>query len=286
MTPADAALITPSFRGDLERCRLLVDSVGRHVPASVPHYLVVDRRDVPLFRSMEDARTRLLVVEEVIPWWIMRIPRVRRFWWSWRSGPVKNWVLQQIVKLSIPKLLREPTLYYVDSDVFFVDRFDPASLMKDGKAPLFRETGQKGLIPNNDRWHAVAAGLLGMPVENSYDTNFIGNIICWRRSTAMALLDQLSRVAETHWVRAIARKWSLSEYVLYGMFATRVSEQAAREQYWDSVDRTACYWDTSPMDRSQLDDFRAKVASPKVAVMISAKSRTDVGAIRSAFGFR
>src|ERR1019366_6084207 len=106
---ARAAIVTPSFRGDLDRWRLLVDSVARHVPASVPHYLVVDRRDVPMFRAMESGRTRLLVVEEVIPWWIMRVPGVRRFWWSWRSRPIKNWILQQIVKLSVPSVVPEAT---------------------------------------------------------------------------------------------------------------------------------------------------------------------------------
>jgi hypothetical protein len=286
MNHSDAALITPSFRGDFERCRLLVESVDRHVPRNVPHYLVVDRRDVPLFRPMESSRTHLLVVEEVIPWWIMRIPGVRRFWWSWRSRPIKNWILQQIVKLSIPKAVRESTLYYVDSDVFFVERFDPGLLMRDGKAPLFRETGKAGLIPNNDRWHAVASSLLGLPVEATYDTNFIGNIICWRRTTVLALLEHLARVSGVHWVRALARSWSLSEYVLYGLFATRVWKPAAREQYWDAIDRTACYWDTTPMSRHDLDAFRGKLASQQVAVMISAKSRTDTGAIRSAFGFQ
>lgn len=282
---ARAAIVTPSFRGDLDRCRLLVDSVARHVPASVPHYLVVDRRDVPMFRAMESGRTRLLVVEEVIPWWIMRVPGVRRFWWSWRSRPIKNWILQQIVKLSVPSVVPEATLFYVDSDVFFVDRFDPQTLVRDGKMPLFRETGQSGLIPSNDRWHAVASGLLGLPIEATYDTNFIGNIICWRRSTAMALTEHVAKVAGVHWVRAFAQTWSLSEYVLYGLFATRVSKQAALEHYLDPVDRTLCYWDTTPMSQADLEGFRDKLAAPKVAAMISAKSRTDTRIVRKVFGF-
>jgi hypothetical protein len=281
----DAAIVTPSFRGDFELATLLVESVDRHVPKSVRHYLVVDRRDVPMFRALESARTRLLVVEDVIPWWIVRIPRVRRFWWSWRSRPIKNWILQQIVKLSVPRFVNEETLFYVDSDVFFVDRFDPASLVQDGKMPLFRECGQAGLVPHNDPWHAVAAGLLGLPVEPTYDTNFIGNIICWRRRTALALTDHVSKVAGTHWVRAFARHWRLSEYVLYGLYATRVSKEAQAEQYPDPVDRTLCHWDPTPMNQSDLEAFKAKIVAPKVAAMISAKSRTEVRTIRRVFGY-
>lgn len=281
----DAAIVTPSFRGDFERAVLLVESIERHVPKAVRHYLVVDRRDVPMFRPLENGRTRLLVVEDVIPWWIMRIPRVRRFWWSWRSRPIKNWILQQIVKLSVPRVVHESTLFYVDSDVFFVDRFDPAALVKDGKMPLFCETGQAGLVAHNDPWHQVGAKLLGLPVERTYDTNFIGNIICWRRRTALALTDHVSRVSGVHWVRAFARHWRLSEYVLYGLYATRVSAEAQREQYPDPVDRTLCYWETTELKEPDLERFKAKIAPPQVAAMISAKSRTDVRAIRRVFGY-
>jgi Family of unknown function (DUF6492) len=281
----DSALVTPSFRGDFERCAVLVESVARHVPATVPHYLVVDRRDVEMFRALEGRNTRLLVVEDLIPWWIVRIPTVRRFWWSWRSRPIKNWILQQIVKLSVPRVVSEPTLFYVDSDVFFVDRFDPGSLLRNGKAPLFHETGKAGLIAFNDRWHGVASGLLGLPVESSYDTNFIGNLICWRRSTALALASHVAQVANRHWIRAFASSWSLSEYVLYGMYATRVSKDAASQQYSDPVDRTLCYWDTTPMNEDELRRFRDRLGTPQVAAMISAKSRTDVRAIRKVFGY-
>ena len=281
----DAAIVTPTFRGDFERCSLLVESVDRHVPRSVHHYLVVDRRDVPMFRPLASARTRLLVVEDIIPWWIVRVPGVRRFWWSWRSRPIKNWILQQIVKLSVPRVVDEETLFYVDSDVFFVDRFDPATLVKDGKMPLFSETGQAGKVAHNDPWHAVAARLLGLPVEKSYDTNFIGNIICWRRRTAIALTDHVSKVAGVHWVRAFARHWRLSEYVLYGLYATRVSKDAAEAQYPDPVDRTLCHWDPTPMGREELERFRAQITAPRVAAMISAKSGTDMATIRRVFGY-
>jgi hypothetical protein len=281
----DFALITPSFRGDFERCALLVESASRHVPECVPHYLVVDRRDVAMFRSLEGGNTRLLVVEDVIPWWIVRIPTVRRFWWSWRSWPIRNWILQQIVKLSVPRVVSEQTLFYVDSDVFFVDRFDPRSLLRDGKAPLFHETIPRGLIPYNDRWHAVASELLGVPAEASYDTNFIGNIICWRRSTALALTAHVARVARRHWIPAFASTWRLSEYVLYGLYVTRVSKEAAAEQYSDSIDRTLCYWDTKPMNEEDVQRFKDQLAAPKLAAMISAKSQTNVRTIRKIFGY-
>src|ERR1700722_6338854 len=77
--PLSCALITPSFRLDFERCALLTESVERFVPPHVTHYLIVDRRDVPQFRALEGKRTRLLVVEDIVPYWIVRIPKIRRF---------------------------------------------------------------------------------------------------------------------------------------------------------------------------------------------------------------
>jgi hypothetical protein len=285
------AIITPSFRGDFDRCALLVESAARHVPESVAHYLVVDRRDVPMFRPLAVGRTRLVVVEDVIPWWIMRIPAVRRFWLSLRSRPLKNWILQQIVKLSAPRYAAEETLFFVDSDVFFVDRFEPSALLRHGKAPLFVEHGQRRVPSDNpwsamnDRWHEAAVKLLGIDGEPKYDTNFIGNIICWRRSVAIGLLRHIEQITGAHWARAVARNWTLSEYVLYGVYATRVSKNAPSSQYPDATDRTHCYWENAPMSEADLERFRAAVAPPKVAAMISAKSRTDVRAIRKAFGY-
>jgi hypothetical protein len=47
--------------------------------------------------------------------------------------------------------------------------------------------------------------------EPTYDTNFIGNVICWRRSTAVALVEHVAQVAGRHWIQAFAAAWRLSE---------------------------------------------------------------------------
>ena len=45
MTPT-VALVTSSYRGDLERCRLLCDSIDRFVTGHRRHYLLVEAADV------------------------------------------------------------------------------------------------------------------------------------------------------------------------------------------------------------------------------------------------
>jgi hypothetical protein len=277
------ALVTPSFRLDLQRCELLVESVQARLASHVRHYIVVDRRDVPLFKHFESDRTRILIVEDIVPWWIFRAPGLRRFWISLRTRPLKNWILQQIVKLSIPGVVSEDVLLYADSDVFFIAPFDPRSLERAGKVPLFVETGQRGLIRSNDHWHGVAAKLLGIPQDpDGYDTNYIGNVITWRRQNALALTRRLEEVAGKAWPLTLAPLNAFSEYVLYGMFAQRVLGESS--QQWDDPQlRTLNYWLTQSLSYDELAQFRATSEPHHHSVMISAKSRTPVPEIRKAF---
>lgn len=276
------ALVTPSFRLDLAQCRLLVESVERHVPQEIRHYLVVDRRDVPLFRPLAGRRTEILTVEDIVPGWIVRIPGVRRFWWSWRSRPIKNWILQQIVKLSVADVVREDVFLFVDSDVLFVAPYDPRALERDGAVPLFVETGKAGIIPFNDAWHGVAAELIGLPAQKTYDTNFIGNVICWRRNTVKQLHARMAEVARRDWVLAVAPKMKFSEYILYGLYVTQLMKGTAGH-YDDPVDRTLCYWHESALSLQGLQELRARLEPKHHSVMISAKARTSADDIRRVF---
>jgi hypothetical protein len=276
------ALVTPSFSLDADRCRLLVESVERWVPPQVRHYLVIDRRDIPLFKPMSSARTEVLVVEDVVPPWLIRLPGIRRFWLSLRSLPVRNWIMQQIVKLSIPQAVREDVLLYTDSDVFFVAPYDPSSFERDGKVPLFVETGQRGLIRFNDEWHRVAAELLGLAPQRSYDTNYIGNVIPWKRVAAVALLERMATVAGKAWQLAVTRRTVFAEYILYGMFSQYVLGLEAG--VWDDPAlRTLCYWPRIPLNVEGLTKLKAGLLPQHHSVMISAKSRTPVADIRAVF---
>ena len=282
MTVNRYAMVTPSFRLDIERCALLLDSVDRWVHRSVAHYVVVDRRDVPLFRPLIRGRTELLVVEDIVPKWLFRIPFTRRFWFSLRSRPVKNWILQQIVKLSMAQVLAEDVLLYTDSDVCFVAPYEPALLEREGRVPLFVEYGQRGLIPSNDLWHRTAAQIVGIPVMGEYDTNFIDNVVPWRRQNALALLDRIGSVASRDWPLVIAARSAFSEYITYGLFCQAVLGGAA--QHWeDGVKRSLSYWGQSPLGQDELRALRKQCTSEQHAVMISAKSRTPVRDIASVF---
>jgi hypothetical protein len=277
------ALVTPSFSKDFERCRLLVESAERWVASHVRHYLVIDRRDVPLFTPLASSRTKILVVEDIVPSWIVRVPGIRRFWLSFRTRPVKNWILQQMVKISIPEVVEDDILLYTDSDVFFVAPYDPREFERDGLVPLFVEMDQRGKIPRNDEWHSLAARLLGVPVEASYDTNYVGNIVCWRRANAVAMLRRVEDVAGKHWARVVAPLSGFSEYILYGVYATQILNESTSGHWRDGVIRTHNYWRTVPLDVPALQKFKSEQSETEHSVMISAKSHTEVSDIRRVY---
>ena len=282
MKPLTYALVTPSFSTDFERCALLVDSIERWVAPHVKHYIVVDRRDVPLFKPLARSRTRLLVVEDIVPRWVVRIPGVRKFWFSFRTRPLKNWILQQLVKLSIPGVVQDDVLLYTDSDVFFISPYDPRAFERDGKVPLFYEPGQRGLIPFNDKWQAVASRLLDIPVETDCDINFIGNVICWRRDHALDLQRRVSEVAGRPWELALAPLNAFSEYILYGLYVSRVLGENCG--HWnEKTIHTLTHWQPLRLDVQGLQELRAKREPHQYSVMISAKSKTPVADIRQVF---
>ncbi len=282
MAALSYALVTPSFRLDVDRCALLIESVERWVAPHVVHYLIVDRRDVQLFKPLATSRTRLLVVEEIVPNWLIRIPGIRRFWLSLRTRPVKNWILQQIVKLSLPAAVNDDVLLYTDSDVFFIAPFDPVLFERNGNVPLFVETGQRGKIERNDEWQRVASRLLDLPVEADCDTNYIGNVICWRRENVLSMHRRIESLMGKKWEMAIAPQTAFSEYILYGLFANRVLGE--RSGHWhDSEIRTLNYWQTAPLDLEALRRYRAQLKPQHHSVMISAKSRTPTDSIRKVF---
>ena len=277
------ALVTPSFSLDAERCRLLLESVDHWVAPGVRHYLVVDRRDLSLFNSMRSARTEVLVVEDITPRWLIRIPgnspllAEPAFPASTQLDHAAGDQIIEFRSLCRKTCCSTPTL----EDVFFVGPYDPRALERDGKVPLFVERGQRGLIKSNDEWHRVAAELLGLEPQQSYDTGYIGNVLPWRRDIAVALLQRIAAVAGKPWQLAVTRRMVFAEYILYGMFSQDVLGASAG--LWeDGTLRTLCYW---PPICSMSPDWRSSSAlSPQHhSVMISAKSRTPVADIRSVF---
>jgi hypothetical protein len=271
MSEFRSAIVTISYAPDFERCALLARSVKEFVDPSIKHYIAVDRRDLALFRQLAGPRTDILAVESVMPWWVFRMPLAKRWWLSLKTKPVRNWILQQGVKLSMPRHLQEDVLMFVDSDVAFVRPFDDESFIRGDQVRLFRLPGE-GKIVEQYPWHQTAARLLGLPPTDYFGARYIGNIVSWRRDNALKMYEHIERTTGRNWLESVVSQWHLSEYILYGVFVDHVLKE--QSGHWADVSNICHeYWDDRPLSREALQEFFATMQPEHVAVMISAKAR-------------
>mgnify|MGYP003411811708 FL=1 len=68
------ALITASFGPDFERCKLLCETIDRHVTGYSTHYILVESADVPLFKSLETPRRKVIDEKDLLPSWLRPWP--------------------------------------------------------------------------------------------------------------------------------------------------------------------------------------------------------------------
>jgi Family of unknown function (DUF6492) len=273
MKTLDFAIITPSYAPDFKRCQLLSWSIKEFVSPSVNHYIIVDRRDLRLFSQLEGPNTKILTVESLLPWWIQRIPFSKNGWLSLKSLPIRNWIIQQIVKISAAQYIDTDVLIFVDSDTTFVRPFNLQSLIKDGKVRLFKEAPYD--IETNLKGHKTANDILGIPNLNSPPSGYIGNIITWRRENVLKLYEKLESISGKSWIETLASSWHLSEYVLYGVFVDQFLNQESGH-YHDAEKISYEYWLHETMSDEQLENFFAEIPSQHVAVMISSKAGISV----------
>lgn len=267
-------MITPSYGPDYERCKLLVESVNRNVPESIEHVLIVDKRDAPLFRSLSSSRTRVITVESVLPAWLFRLPMARRWWFSFKSLPVRNWILQQVVKLGVGEHIESESYMFVDSDVAFIRPMDPSDFVDpDGRLVLYRNTGM-GRTDMHAPWHMSASRLLGLDLSEYHGANYIGNLITWRRDNLLRLHRHLESVSGVPWMEAVCRRWHLSEYILYGVFVEHVL--FGRGHFYETSNHCAVSWNRDIATEEGMDSFLASVDPEQVAVMVSSKQYIPV----------
>jgi hypothetical protein len=279
-------LITPSYRGDLERCRILCESVDRYVTGFERHKLIVNDEDVSYFKSLIGARRTVEPVKAYLPPWLRPLPfgmryKGRKVWLSMRTQPVHGWHIQQLVKLAAAANSASEFSINLDSDTVFVRPFDVESWIGNGPAsPLLRSPGG---ITADLQWHPTwlqnATRLLGLPAHTLPADDYVGNIIAWRRETVKSMLDRIERTTGSDWVTALCRSRSFSEYLLYGCHVATDAD-AGRQHAWMDHSLCASHWDATPLDEKGLANLIATLKPSQVALAIQSFSNTPGDLIR------
>lgn len=263
------AIVTPSYGPDFERCQLLSQSIDAHVSGEFHHHVIVDARDVPLFRQLEGPRTTVTSVESVMPWWLRRMPMSRRWWMNFKGKPVRNWILQQLVKLSVSDFIDAESYVFVDSDVAFVRPFDVSSLETEGLLRLFRVPGAANQ-PTHRPWHRTSASLLGLPSTDYFGSTYIGNLITWRRDNLQKMHRHIESVTGRPWLQAVSSHWHLSEYILYGIFVEHVLGEKSNQVFTD-IPLCHISWNYNLESDADIARFFDELWPEHVAVMMSSK---------------
>ena len=277
MNNQTCCIITPSYAPDFERCRLLSETITQFHQSPINHYIIVDQKDYRLFSQLKKVNTEIMTVESVLPWWIKKIPLLKNGWFSFKTLPIRNWIIQQLVKLSIAQYISENVLIFVDSDNAFIRPLDSKNFIVDHRVRLFREPDviTADSNPKHALWSNVACDLLKLPKPVFPGPNYVGNIITWKRENVFKLYQYLETIYNRDWIKTIVSFWHLSEYFVYGIFVDRVlGEQSGH--YYDPLNRCHEYWTPKSLSDHQIQEFFSGVAPNHLYVMISAKAGIPV----------
>lgn len=268
-----SALVCVSYGPDIERVRLQLDSLAALNQRTPPYYLVVPRRDIQAFGELGDASpldVRVICEDDLLPWWVVQLPWSNRWRLSLAGVPLRGWVVQQLCKLNLDKCVQEELLIILDSDVFFLKPLALEQYIDGDRVRLLAVPG-RGQSKDHYDWHRTAARLLGLRPRDHFGFGYIGNVVTWRRSTLQALHRHLDRRHLAGWAVAVANNRTISEYILYGIFADNVAKDRGLH-FQDHENDVLEYWTQQPLDAAALQAFFDGVEDKHRAVMITSKA--------------
>ena len=286
------ALLTPSYGPDFAGFARLHESVMEFTDAAVVHHVVVPRRDLKIFRSLDSSRLRLWTVDELLPAgfvvtdaWAAMVRRasflpdraafsavnLSRPW-----PPVRGWIMQQLMKLAVSTRLDADVAVVIDSDVVMLRPTTADLFIRDGSTRFYAKP--QAVTPEMDRhtrWTKAAHRLLGLPApEGDMHPDHVAGITTWDPALVAACLSRVEDVAGAPWFGAISSELHFSECILYGTF---VRHFATEQQRSFTEPTTLChsYWDPAPLTEARARQFIADFGPGDIAVHIQSNSVTS-----------
>lgn len=266
------AVMTASYVADFERCALLCESMDRFLEGDWHHYLLVERADAHLFKSLEGVNRTVVSEADLFPSWLRAFPDPlsmgrRRVWLSPFSLPLRGWHAQQLRRLAMARHVDAGTILSIDSDVVLVRPFDPAGLWSDGRLRMFRaDNGAHDATPGHLAWLAHAGTILGLTRHPEPAHDYISNMVAWRTDTARALLDHIEQRSGKSWLRAVISSRDISECMIYGRFADEVLGGAGHRPDARSLSHVLWFRETFPRTSEGLASFMAELQPDQVAI--------------------
>jgi hypothetical protein len=268
---ASCAIITPSYRGDFERCKILCKSIDAFVVGEWHHFIIVEKADLGIFKVLGGQNRTIIEMESLLPTWLHHLTSLsflnnRSIWFSFRTGFMIGWHVQQLVKLEMAFRVKQQGLLYCDSDVFFVRPFNLGTLKVDGKFKFYRSYHQfnREEAPN-PAYVIKAFQQLGMGTDPFPCPSYVDNMVPWHSPTVRALCEHIQQTSGKNWKVALGRNVIISEYSLYGLFVDRIMKDNSHlAPSWQSICKTE--WRGGSMKAEELDEFCDNLLPGQVAV--------------------
>ncbi|SER91290.1 hypothetical protein SAMN05443377_1188 [Propionibacterium cyclohexanicum] len=279
------AIVTPSYRPDLQRFGRLHRSVLRHTGPDVHHFVLVPGPDVRHFRALESRRLTVLCQTDVIPGhffstaWFSRIPHLPRGYritsvnlarpWP----PIRGWIQQQLVKIAFVAALETDVALMVDSDVVLVRSVEEATFRRAEQVRHYRLP--HGVSPAMHRhlgWRTTSARLLGLGAPSPDFADYNAGLISWSPRLVRALIDRIEQQNDGPWARVLGSQLDLSEYFLYGEYLA--SQLVGEEHYYCST-RSLCHSYWNELTPGSVKSFVGSLAADDVALLVQSNSGTS-----------
>ncbi|HEY4192123.1 MAG TPA: DUF6492 family protein [Mesorhizobium sp.] len=285
------AIVTPSYVHDFERCRLLCETLDRHVSGAAHHYILVEHRDMALFVQLRGPHRTIVDERELLPGWLRPFNDPsslfrRRIWLSWKTKPLRGWHVQQLRRIAIAAHVPQDVLVFCDSDVVFVRPFDCGVFQRDGKVRLFRrDHTMEGEVRYDHRlWSQNAGVALGIASPAVSPHDYISTLIAWRRETIGAMCRRIEEQHGRSWIEVLGSSRKFSECMVYGRYVDEVTEGA--DHFHGSEEFCHVHWFGEALSDEGFLDFLAAMAPEQAALGVQSFLGVDPDRIRRLLGLR
>ncbi|MBW1793716.1 MAG: hypothetical protein JRJ38_04705 [Deltaproteobacteria bacterium] len=197
---------------------------------SAHHIVVVPREDVSLFKSIlkgdaVDIYVQNDLVDDIYyaKWFVDLIRRIapNQLWRFNKFAGRPGWIIQQIVKLNIPKIVDSHQVAILDSDVVFCRPFDDLHLdNQSGKRILVRREPKQESARHREHVKE-SRRILHLP-EGNTDHHYMAWPCIWYPDWVKELTKYLGAIHGKFWQRVLYDAGTISEYNLYGVFVEEV----------------------------------------------------------------
>ena len=206
---ADLTVVTPSYRGDFERCRLLCETMDRFCSGYDRHLIVVDDEDHALFSQLAGPTREVIATSALFPPFRI-VGRWRGRWYRWRPGigfPIYGWHLQQLRKIAVTLSQPAARVLCVDSDICFCRPADLSGFATSERVPLFMRPNAFGADQTSHvRWRENAYAALGRPAPALPGDDYIGPLITWEQASVRAMTERIETTHHRPWWEVLARQ--------------------------------------------------------------------------------